>query len=141
MGKLKEINSFLIEKNDLIDQMLSLTKSIEINTEEDIDNYMKMVDNRQSIIEKIISVDKNIFSKMNNSEEITEELLGIIASMNMTIAKTSGEVIEAENLLMGQIEEMSKDLKKEAKTIVEGRNAKSIYQNVFEHISKIDIKN
>jgi len=138
MGKLREL---LVEKNNLVDELFSLTKSVEINTEEDIDSYIEMVGARTPIIEKMASIDKKVSSILDKLEEMTDEISGLVASMNMTISKTSGEIIEAENLLMKKIEDMSKGLKQEAKTIVEGKNAKALYQKDFEQKPKIDIKN
>ena len=141
MGNLEKLRELLIKKNNLIDKMLFITRSIEINVEEDIDSYIEMVDSRVPIVEELSLVDSEISSILDNLEEMTDEISGLVASTNMTISKVAGEIIEAENLLLAQIEHMGEDLKKEAKTIVEGKTAKALYHKEFDQKSRIDIRN
>ncbi|MCL1924529.1 MAG: hypothetical protein FWF50_02975 [Defluviitaleaceae bacterium] len=134
-----EWGALLIKKDNLVSEMLSLTKSIKINVEEDIDSYIQMVEKRDIIIEELKLIDK----KMAELEEEQGEALEFseLHSTNLTIAKNSSEIIKYESFLLEKIEWLNKDLKKEAKTIVEGKTARNMYQKEFENLSpKIDIK-
>ena len=127
------MEELVLKKNDIINKMLFITKRVQILEEDDIEKYFDMVEEREILVNEIKTLDIEIKIKIKESSTlITDEQLGNINSINSNIVNNTNEIINSEQILLDQIEEISKNLKKEAKTIAQGKYTKSIYQKEFD---------
>lgn len=124
---MESLKSLFESKNDLINQLLFITKKVQISSEDDIENYFNMVEERETLLSRVKELDKKI-----STLTISDEDLGFITSINSNITSNAKEIIDAEAILLEQIEKISEELKKEVKTIAQGKYTKSIYQKEFD---------
>lgn len=129
---IKDITEILLQKRDLVSDMLRLTESTRFfGDEEDADKYISLMDKRQSNIEKIISIDKELeqepFATLLKNP--TKELEDNIYSINHAIREFSGQIIELDKANSKDVERIMASLKKELKGLKEAKSINSLYQN------------
>jgi len=143
---IKNITELLLDKQDLVTSMLTLTKATKFyGTTDDADNYINLMEARQNNIDRIIEIDKKLgeppFADLIKSP--TKELQTVIDSVKDTIRADSDKIIQLDTANKQAVDNIITSLKGDMKGFNRGKNMRQMYQNdsrAYSGYTKIDTK-
>lgn len=129
MEREKDFLEILNKKRTLINDILSMTKSVDLNDEESsLEKYIDLIDKREEKLEKIKLLDKEMESIdiKDFSQNLKKEKDLIEGNINAVAA----QILELDKINNEKVKIIKSSFKKEMKSFMEGKNIQSAYENV-----------
>lgn len=131
-SKIRDITEMLLNKRDLVSDILNLTETTEFfGDQDDPDKYISLMDKRQVIIDQIILIDSELEKEPNAIllKNPTKELENNLYSINHAIKEFANKIIALDKANNKYSDKIIDSLKKELKSIKDTKNLTSVYIN------------